>query len=293
MKELEIEYKKAIELEMPDLWSRIESGIDEYEATVNTEKAEAQDEKIITGTVTEIDEKKRDTRKIVAYTGRFVAAAACLLLAIGVVNIMRGADKATTAESATEAIAYSNDSASTDSSAYEASDEANDSFSQEMTAAPEDEYIEYEAAEAEEAASESEEYAKNDMQGVAAPGVTGEENRDYSLEADIDNYNNRHLAEIIGCSYEEALRISLKLGSLDILGASAYTIIEDDNVYEVKKQLYAENPDEVIAIGFTDDGVGQYTMYVKKSQNKEAQLLAVYAVGNPDEKIYDSTDENR
>ena len=37
MKELEIEYKKQIELELPDLWSRIESGVDAYEASKNND----------------------------------------------------------------------------------------------------------------------------------------------------------------------------------------------------------------------------------------------------------------
>ena len=37
MKQLEIEYKNAISLEVPDLWNRIEAGIDEYEATKKTD----------------------------------------------------------------------------------------------------------------------------------------------------------------------------------------------------------------------------------------------------------------
>ena len=37
MKQLDIEYKNAISLELPDLWSRIEAGIDEFEAAKKEE----------------------------------------------------------------------------------------------------------------------------------------------------------------------------------------------------------------------------------------------------------------
>ena len=55
MKELEIEYTKQISLETPDLWSRIEAGIDEYE--VKRKQNEVVSE-------TEVKEEKTDTEEV-------------------------------------------------------------------------------------------------------------------------------------------------------------------------------------------------------------------------------------
>ncbi len=104
MKELEIEYTKQISLETPDLWSRIEAGIDEYE--VKRKQNEVVSE-------TEVKEEKTDTIKIqkrnrtIIYLRNTVMAAAALLLAVGVFKMVGGV-KNTTMDAATDnSISYS------------------------------------------------------------------------------------------------------------------------------------------------------------------------------------------
>ncbi len=76
MKALETEYKKQISLDIPDLWDRIEAGVDEYEATKTTE-AEVK--------VVDIDRKKKNNKKIIVMIGKIAGAAACMLLAATVI----------------------------------------------------------------------------------------------------------------------------------------------------------------------------------------------------------------
>ena len=104
MKELEIEYTKQISLETPDLWSRIEAGIDEYE--VKRKQNEVVSE-------TEVKEEKTDTIKVqkrnrtIIYLRNTVMAAAALLLAVGVFKMVGGV-KNTTMDAATDnSISYS------------------------------------------------------------------------------------------------------------------------------------------------------------------------------------------
>lgn len=117
MKNLEIEYKNQIELEIPDLWSRIEAGVDAYEASkltkttvakandnINNVKSSANNvtsiNSKINNSVTENDatgkvdvndnvvsiKKKKNIARFVPY----ISAAACLLLVIGVLRMTSG-----------------------------------------------------------------------------------------------------------------------------------------------------------------------------------------------------------
>ena len=85
MKQLETEYKNQISLETPNLWNRIEAGIDKYECE-QKENAPSSP----------ISEKSKGnavnfkTRKIMYTIGRITAAAICVLAIGATVNFFRG-----------------------------------------------------------------------------------------------------------------------------------------------------------------------------------------------------------
>ena len=88
MKQLETEYKNQISLETPDLWSRIEAGIDKYESE--------QKENALSSPISEKSKGNAvnfKTRKIVYTIGRITAAAICVLAIGATVNYFRGGRK--------------------------------------------------------------------------------------------------------------------------------------------------------------------------------------------------------
>ena len=107
MKQLDIEYKNAISLELPDLWSRIEAGIDEFEATKkngnNTENKFDQPEirvtadQVITNEPVNINERRKNSARTLRYIKRISAAAASILVLVVVIKALglRGSQSST------------------------------------------------------------------------------------------------------------------------------------------------------------------------------------------------------
>jgi len=75
MKDLEIEYKNQVATEIPDLWARIEAGIN----AVEVQNTSVQINNV--PNVTEFKSKKNNSKKIITIFSSVVAAAACLVLA--------------------------------------------------------------------------------------------------------------------------------------------------------------------------------------------------------------------
>ena len=126
MKSLETEYRDAISLELPDLWSRIEAGVDEYEANKKNEKITYINKKEETETEKEADPviKKIHRKNTISNISRFVAAAACLILAIGAFRMIGGSKSSNSATAMSDAaVAYeaSDAAASCDAASEEAS----------------------------------------------------------------------------------------------------------------------------------------------------------------------------
>ncbi len=100
MKDLETEYRNRISLDTPDLWARIEAGIDKFEA----EKREATK----AADITDINDakasaKKKDHKQLIFALKRISAAAAGLLVitvAIGVINSNKSSMSSAMSESA-------------------------------------------------------------------------------------------------------------------------------------------------------------------------------------------------
>lgn len=110
MKQLDIEYKNQISAEVPDLWSRIEAGVDAYEASKRNNASEQ--EKVETEAVKEtakvetirkagdgastikedsnIVSIKAARKRKMALVGKVVAAAACLFVVVNVIRMFGG-----------------------------------------------------------------------------------------------------------------------------------------------------------------------------------------------------------
>jgi|GEM_PF-4811957 len=78
MKNLENEYKKITENDVPDLWSRIEAGIDELEKDIPSDKKDITDTKIV-----KFEANKKSIKKYIP----IIATAAVLMLSVGVYMI--------------------------------------------------------------------------------------------------------------------------------------------------------------------------------------------------------------
>lgn len=112
MKAIETEYKKQICLEIPDLWSRIEAGVDEYERTKPAEVIMTEEKTEKTAEVN-IDTKEEkvtsiNRKKTIIMIGKIAGAAACMMLAVTVLFNFgsRKSDNATATSEAPAAAEY-------------------------------------------------------------------------------------------------------------------------------------------------------------------------------------------
>lgn len=135
-KDFEIEYKNYAADNLPDLWSRIEAGIDEIEANNTADAKAVSDIPVTESNSTDTKEKKIVKFNIKRYSG-LIAAAACLLIAIPAI-IMVSKSSSKNANSAECAVAPSYDyssAAETEAEADTYCDEAADySYSEDASA---------------------------------------------------------------------------------------------------------------------------------------------------------------
>ena len=108
MKNLEKEYKEQISLETPDLWSRIEAGVDAYEASKAGASPDAASPE--TGSPSKI--VKFDSKRFINIIGRVSVAAIVFLVLTVTYNVTRHSRKAAAPE-------YAADTATADFSATE------------------------------------------------------------------------------------------------------------------------------------------------------------------------------
>ena len=185
MKNLEQEYRKLTADNVPDLWSRIEAGIDKIEA----EKAECEAE-AGEGSLAEVEEvvdlnsyKKKKVSK--ASMSRYITtavAAAALVLSCGA-YILLGGSRKSEAPAATEA--YMSDSAASEAASESWADEtASESWAEEAPA-EETNWAEEtaESAVAEEAASEETNWAEEATWDEEAAEAATESWADEATEA--------------------------------------------------------------------------------------------------------------
>lgn len=120
MKNLETEYRDQISMELPDLWSRIEAGVDAYEASKNNETVIAKE---ANDNIVSINKKKNSS---IARFIPYISAAACLILVAGAFGLMNTAksNSAPTADCAPAADCESSYDAD-ENIAYETDDMSN------------------------------------------------------------------------------------------------------------------------------------------------------------------------
>ena len=279
MKQLEIEYKNAISLEVPDLWNRIEAGIDEYEATKKTDNISYIKEE----TKNEEKTNRVNSKKVIAYIGRISAAAVCLILAIGAFNLMRGSKN--TAEMAT-----SDAPATADFAASEASDEA-PAVAEYAAEAEAEEYSDtYEMDEAT-APNEASESAIQNAEGSSGKDTLSYKNglrsESEALTNEIDNQNAvESLMSAVECDKDQALKmlLSLTIAGIDEPSDFALAAEEIEDVDEVK--LLAGYGDDTLRISFTDKEAKEYLMYLNKNTDDTIDILAIVRADDSAEMIY-------
>ena len=303
MKQLDIEYKNAISLELPDLWSRIEAGIDEFEAAKNEDGTEiskdGQPEMSVTADCAiknepvNINERRNNSARILRYIKRISAAAASILVLVVVIKALglRGsqsstapmsdaADYAAPESAASEAASE----ATSDEAAYEefeAAEEASDSESYDESA--------YEAAEEPAAAAESFNAAsegatsKADDLSKEDRGADNKAKLQYSSNAEISMDS---LDKAIGCDKAAVLSIEEKLTELNITKPVYYTMLDDPDGITDYEHFRADEVKggELVIILFKDAASEtDYLMFVQKISEKEVNLLEIVNSGDPED----------
>ena len=280
MKNLETEYRDAISLEVPDLWSRIEAGVDEYEAgkvnktVTNIEEIKTKDTDNDSNEDIVIQKIRR--KQFTAKAVRVLSAVACLALAVGVINVIGNKS--------------SNESATmSDSVMYEAATETQS-------------YDEAPAAAADMAAAESEESFNEDYDSIADStnhyaianeGMTDDRKAksDTMLTAEAaitDTQIRDSLAEMIGCSTKEAevILLQLKVAGID---KPSEIVREEETAKKEELEGEADTSAQLIRITFTDEATkDKYVMVI--SSDDKAILEEVIKVTEGEEVIYKKED---
>ena len=284
MKSLETEYRDAISLELPDLWSRIEAGVDEYEAKkknekityINTEEEKETDEDTVI--------KKINRKKTIAAISRYAAAAACLILAVGAFKVMGGSRKSESATAMSDAASTYNaaESAACDEAAaeasYEKADEPDMAFDSEESAS-------FDAAPAAVAQAEESENAENYKDTLSADN----DSRQYAKAGDsvrVEDQMILALSEAFECEASEATKIAFQLTVVGIKSPAGFEAVELDE--DLTNNIELKNAQNVLIYGFTDEATSdKYLMYIDKAQDGTLKLLSVIRNDDTKEVIYE------
>lgn len=296
-KNFETEYKKYADSTVPDLWSRIEAGVDAYEESIKSNGAGSDEVK--KGKIVNIEDYNRDNKginsesqevkdkpvrkriNIKPYMGA-LAACACLFLVIVVMkNVISSSNSAATAESSAPAAAPAMEAASDSAGEYEAEseetyDEAVAEAAEEYTDNYADDAAVYEEeapAMAEEAApameyEEAAEASEPDLSVYAAGDsdktVTNDTQAFTSNKEKKDSSNRDVVKEITVYAVPDMKTLNDDEGSLEIK-------ITDPLDSDLKK-------DEIISVYLSKDKNGKYIndgMDIKTIDGSESRMFKV------------------
>lgn len=206
MKNLEIEYKKLTEENVPDLWDRIEAGIDKLEAEKSAEttieKAVQNDDNSVSNNNKKVVNirKKKSLSRIVP----IIAAAAALVLSCGLFMIKNSSKSERPAaadiayDAAAEMAMDSDDKAYDAGEAYE-ENAAGDVAAEDMAAAeaPRDEVMAEDAAEAEA-------QVENAAESENVTSIKGESDKSDASKGSSDATEiNEYFGQIVLCDNSE------------------------------------------------------------------------------------------
>jgi len=274
MKQLETEYKNLIAMDIPDLWDRIEAGVDEYEAKKKEEKSIEEITAKADDNIVEIKKKTGINKRTIITIGKVLGAAACLFIAVNVFSVFRyGKNETGTANMAFDA-SPAWESAADSAPAEE--DYAETDVCEEATVAADDSW----EAEAEETAAAESVYGlgitadsfvykrdaiATDKYLINAETKNEDEtaNRDKTESAIDPQLEIDITADIWGCDEIQAEKIVLTLHSNGIQNIDfGYDVAADEEVEEIfaKDELLCEyDPNELtIKLIYTATGEQYY-----------------------------------
>lgn len=257
MKAIETEYKNQISLEIPDLWSRIEAGVDQYEMSKESTKSSEviSEAKVIASQENAADEKIVNinrSKKIIPILGRIAVAAACIALASTVVmNFGNRKD-----ESASSTMNFAADSAP----------------------AAETDMAETTQMEAEEACEE------------AAEAMMDESNADYSAEPDMAKENAGSMekseeAKSADSDATEAAAETTENRAYDNDSILDITTILDGDIYsaiDVADQMVAGGIPNIKAVSL-EEPVEIENHWLMRVEDREANVYLVTVIHENDE----------
>lgn len=267
MKELEKEYQNAIRLEVPDLWSRIEAGVDACE---EEKKAEAEKAVIAKMEPKKTEETKKAGKKL-AYLYRFGGVAAAmffLFLVVRTVNLNRWSSSTATSDTA-----------------YEASESMSE-VTQE--AASEEAMAEEEAGEAtmETAEASSEETKDCASDSLTANGKASHSSSEKVRGGKLEATNAQGLAGYLGCDQKNIIALELQLKDLGIGAPFAY---RSESIEAAKDAFLLDETAKKALIRFTDKETGEeYLMLLQNETDGTLKLLAVYKYDDFEDPVFEA-----
>ena len=279
-KNFEIEYKKYADSAVPDLWSRIEAGVDAYENSIKNRDAgseETKTDKIVN--IEDYNRKSEDdikhdtevkkTRKwnYKPYLGVITAVACMFLVVVVMKNVISSSNSMTSAESAAAPAAMDSAPAAEEAAPAEAMEEAAPAEAmEEATEAASDEAAPvYEAEEAAETAESEETLEAED----AADNMLNADGRSYITGGTNTRSASKYKNEAAKISTDEIM-LSCTIDDLDELDDGTVftaritdpmdTALKADDEIKVRVN---DNSAKSLSDVLTDSRSNEYTLILK------------------------------
>lgn len=271
MKNLEKEYKEAIKNETPDLWSRIEAGIDAYESSQKETAPETVETPVTEPVKTGLDNVVNfKFKKAINIIGK-ISVAAVLVTAVAVTINVTGTGRDYSASPAAEATMA--DSAAEEAShSYSPSEEATEPVNQMPPTAE---------AEASESPAKNEGTSKEESPSliIDSPSKHGEDITHYdatpSFEADDDAVTVKSLVKTFDIGNLDAVRFFSGLNNLGLTDLRSLTVIESE---ETDSSVYGFETDaETFCVASFTAGSNRdkYLLFYTVDTDSGIKLLAV------------------
>lgn len=267
MKNLEKEYKEAISHETPDLWSRIEAGVDAYEASKKETAPETVETPSETGRDNVVNFK---FKKAINIIGK-ISVAAVLVAAVAVTINLTGTGRDFSAEPAAEA-------AMTDSTAEESTHTYSPS---EEATKPIDLLPPVAEAESSESPIMNGDTAKEESPAldIGSPSKRGEDaaqsDASPSFEADDEAVTVKSLVNTFDIGNLDAIRFLSELNNLGLTDLRGLTVIKSD---ETDSSVYGFETDGEpfsVASFFAGSNSDRYLLFYSADTDSGIKLLAV------------------
>lgn len=267
MKNLEKEYKEAIKNETPDLWSRIEAGVDAYEASKKETAPETVETPSETGRNNVVNFK---FKKAINIIGK-ISVAAVLVAAVAVTINLTGTGRDFSAEPASEA-AMADSTAEESTHTYSPSEEATK---------PIDLLPPVAEAESSESPIMNGDTAKEESPSlnIDSPTKRGEDatqsDASPSFEADNDAVTVKSLVNTFDIGNLDAIRLLSELNNLGLTDLRGLTVTHRE---ETDSSVYGfETDEETFSIASFTAGSNRerYLLFYSADTDSGIKLLAV------------------